>query len=107
MKKLSGRTWFVLLFTILLAAGTLILLGMYVVHGHDWASFSANRHLYTDGRIATGSITDRNGLLLFDGETGDYAQDEAIRTATLHAVGDEYGNIITGAKLLFRPDGEL
>ncbi len=101
MKKLSGRTWFVLLFTILLAAGTLILLGMYVVHGRDWASFSANRHLYTDGRIATGSITDRNGLLLFDGETGDYAQDGAIRTATLHAVGDEYGNIITGAKLLF------
>lgn len=101
MKKLRGRTWFVLLFALLLVAGTCILLGMYVVQGRSWASFSANAHLYSNGRIATGSITDRNGVLLFDGETGSYAQDGEIRRATLHAVGDDYGNIVSGAKILF------
>ena len=102
MRKLRGRTWFVLLFALLLTGGMCILLGMYFVKGSQWASFSANSHLYTNGRIATGSITDRNGLLLYDGETGDYAEERAIRTATLHAVGDQYGNIMSGAKLLFR-----
>ena len=53
MKKLRGRTWFVLLFILLLTAGMCILVGMYVVQGSDWASFSANSHLYTNGRIAT------------------------------------------------------
>lgn len=101
MKKLRGRTWFVLLFTLLLFVGTCILVGMYVVQGRDWASFSANSHLYTNGRIATGSITDRNGILLFDGETGSYAEDSTLRRATLHAVGDDYGNILSGGKLLF------
>ena len=101
MKKLRGRTWFVLLFILLLTAGMCILVGMYIVQGSDWASFSANSHLYTNGRIATGTITDRNGLLLFDGETGAYAEDAATREATLHAVGDDYGNIVSGAKVLF------
>lgn len=101
MKKLRGRTWFVLLFALLLTAGMCVLLGMYVVQGGDWAAFPANSHLYTNGRIATGSITDRNGLLLFDGETSEYASEESIREATLHAVGDQYGNIVTGAKVLF------
>lgn len=103
MKKLRGRTWFVLLFILLLTVGMCILLGMYVVEGSDWASFPANSHLYTNGRIATGSITDRNGLVLFDGETGGYAEDPDVREATLHAVGDDYGNIVSGAKVLFSP----
>ncbi len=102
MKKLRVRTWFVLFFALLLTAGMCILVGMYFVQGSQWAAFSANSHLYTNGRIATGSVTDRNGILLYDGETGDYAEDKTIRTATLHAVGDEYGNIMSGAKLLFR-----
>lgn len=101
MKKLRGRTWFVLLFTLLLLLGTCILVGMYFVQGREWASFSANSHLYNKGRIATGSITDRNGVLLFDADTGSYAEDEEIRRATLHAVGDDYGNIVSGAKILF------
>ncbi|MCD7760719.1 MAG: penicillin-binding protein [Clostridiales bacterium] len=101
MKKLQGRTWFVLLFILLLIAGSAILVGMYFVEGRDWVAFSANSHLYTNGRIATGAITDRNGVLLYDGETGDYADESSVRIATLHAVGDQYGNIATGAKVLF------
>ena len=102
MRRLRGRTWFVLLFTLLLLAGTLVLVWQYFTQGREWASFSANSHLFTKGRIATGAITDRNGVLLYDGPSGDYAEDKTTRTATLHAVGDQYGNIATGAKLLFK-----
>ncbi|MBQ9166385.1 MAG: penicillin-binding protein, partial [Oscillospiraceae bacterium] len=101
MKKLRGRTWFVLLFTLLLTAGMVILMVMYVQEGSDWVTFRANKHLYENGRISTGVLTDRNGLLLFDGETEEYAEDETVRTACLHAVGDQYGNIVTGGKVLF------
>lgn len=101
MKKLRGRTWFVLLFALLLTAGMVVLMVMYVNDGSQWVTFRANKHVYSDGRMASGSITDRNGVLLFDGETDTYAEDQTIRTATLHAVGDEYGNIVTGGKVLF------
>lgn len=101
MKKLRGRTWFVLLFTLLLTAGLVTLMVMYVQEGSDWVTFRANKHLYENGRISTGVLTDRNGLLLFDGATEEYAEDETVRTACLHAVGDQYGNIVTGGKVLF------
>lgn len=101
MKKLRGRTWFVLLFALLLTAGMVTLMVMYAQEGADWVTFRANKHLYENGRISSGVINDRNGLLLFDGQTEEYAQDETIRTACLHAVGDQYGNIVTGGKVLF------
>ncbi|MBQ3090488.1 MAG: penicillin-binding protein [Oscillospiraceae bacterium] len=102
MKKLQGRTWFVLLFILLLLGGTGFLMYSYVTEGGEWVAFKANSHLYSNGQMTTGSLTDRNGLVLYDGETDSYAQDEDIRTACLHAVGDEYGNIVTGGRVLFR-----
>ena len=102
MRRLRGRTWFVLLFALALTGGMLVLLWQLFTQGGQWASFSANSHLYEKGRIAIGSITDRNGLLLYDGESGSYAEERSIRKSTLHAVGDQYGNIASGAKLIFR-----
>lgn len=102
MKRLRGRTWFVLLFTLALVGGMGFFLWEYFTQATAWAAFSANSHLYEKGRIATGAITDRNGVLLYDGASGDYAESRRIRTATLHAVGDQYGNIATGGKLLFK-----
>lgn len=102
MKKLRGRTWFVLVFTFALVAGMCVLVWQIFTQGGQWAAFSANSHLYQKGRIATGSITDRNGILLYDAESGDYAEERVVRKSTLHAVGDAYGNIASGAKVLFR-----
>ena len=102
MKRLRRRTWFVLCFALTLVGGLVFFLWEYVTEGAQWVTFSANSHLYENGRIATGSITDRNGVVLYDGESGDYAEQAELRIATLHAVGDQYGNIATGAKLLFR-----
>lgn len=101
MKKLQRRTLFVLLFILALAAGTVVLCAFYVKDGAQWASFYGNQHVYTNGRIASGSIQDRNGTTLFDCAEGQYSDDKTTRISTLHAIGDKQGNINTGAKNLF------
>ena len=101
MKKLQRRTLFVLLFILALAAGTVVLCAFYVKDGAQWASFYGNQHVYTNGRIASGSIQDRNGTTLFDCAKGQYSDDKTTRISTLHAIGDKQGNINTGAKNLF------
>lgn len=101
MKKLQRRTLFVLLFILALAAGMVVLCAFYVKDGAQWASFYGNQHVYTNGRIASGSIQDRNGTTLFDCAEGQYSDDKTTRISTLHAIGDKQGNINTGAKNLF------
>lgn len=98
MKQVNQRTVLVLLLTLLLAGGTGIFCFLYVTQGSRWAAFSANQHAYTDGKLTAGQIYDRNGVLLFDAATGDYAEDAAIRKATLHVVGDKQGNIATSVR---------
>ena len=101
MKKLQRRTLFVLLFILALAAGTVVLCAFYVKDGAQWASFYGNQHVYTNGRIASGSIQDRNGTTLFDCAEGQYSDDKTTRISTLHAIGDKQGNINTREKNLF------
>lgn len=102
MKQVKRRTWFSMLFVLVLAAGLGLLLYRYAVDGGRWAAFSANTHIYTSGRLTQGSVRDRNGVVLYDFDTNEYNDDETVRRATLHAVGDAGGNIATGARLKFR-----
>ncbi len=101
MRQLKNRALFVLIFAALLAAGLVIFLALYVVNGGSWAAFSANRHVYSDGQLATGAIYDREGVLLYDGESASYNESAELRRANLHVVGDLYGNIASGARTLF------
>ncbi len=101
MKQLKSRSLFVLIFGLLLIVGLGIFLGLYVTNGSRWAAFSANRHVYTDGHLTTGAIYDRNGVLLYDCSTSSYNDSATVRRATLHVVGDPYGNIASGARSLF------
>ncbi|MCD8332134.1 MAG: penicillin-binding protein, partial [Oscillospiraceae bacterium] len=65
------------------------------------AAFCDNRHVYSDGQLATGAIYDREGVLLYDGESASYSESAELRRANLHVVGDLYGNIASGARTLF------
>ena len=92
MKQVKRRTWFCLVFTALLALGALLFLARYFTVGGDWASFSANKHIYDkSGQLISGAVLDRTGAVLYDAASG----------TTLHAVGDRSGNIATGAKQTF------
>lgn len=105
MKQVKQRTLLLLLLAAGFAAGVVLFCVFYATKGGQWAAFSANDHVYKDGRLAVGQILDRNGVTLYDGATGDYAEERSVRKATLHAVGDRWDNIATSAKAAF--DGHL
>lgn len=103
MKRITFRTFICLLIAMFLVIGTVFFLFKYVTSGNDWISFSANKHLYTNGMLNKGRVLDVNGDLLVDTNNGDWKYNEstAIRKATLHAVGDPAGMIGTGATSVF------
>ena len=104
MKKLEKRAIICLTLAAVLFLGICVFVYRYVAHGADWATFYANQSIYKDGRLAIGRIYDVNGTLLAEnkGGTVEYSEDESIRRATLHAVGDMDGNIATSAESAFK-----
>jgi cell division protein FtsI/penicillin-binding protein 2 len=100
MKNIERRAVVCRILALILAAG----LGFFVIRwfasGGSWASSAFNRHLYnSDGVLASGTITDRDGDVLTTVSDGQrtYYDNETVRKATLHVVGDLQGNIGTGA----------
>lgn len=96
---------------LILPLGILALLGVLLFRlwtsGADWAVYSANEHIYQNGRLSAGTLTDRNGVVLASAAGGEYtyAEEEAVRFASLHAVGDHRGNVDLTAMELYA--GEL
>ena len=100
MKKIEQRALLCCVLALFLTAGLLVFLVKYVTNGGSWASSAFNRHLYnSDGQLAVGTVLDRDGDVLSSAENGvrTYYDNETVRKATLHAVGDLQGNIGTGA----------
>ena len=104
MKQVKFRSVLLLLLIVLLGLGLALFCLRYTFRGEAWASFSANGHAYTDGVVRTGQVLDRNGTVLYDGPSGVYHEDSALRQATLHAVGDQLGNISTSALEAFQQE---
>lgn len=104
MKKLEKRAIICLTLAAILFIGLCIFIGKFVVDGPKWATFYGNSHIYKDGRLAIGSIYDIDGDLLAENKDGTiiYNENESVRRATLHAVGDMNGNISTSAESAFK-----
>lgn len=104
MRKLEKRAIICLTLAAVLFLGLCIFIFRFVKDGDQWATFYANQHIYSEGRLAIGKVYDVNGVLLVE-NTKDgvkYNDDELIRRATLHAVGDKDGNIATAAQSAFK-----
>lgn len=100
MKKIERRAILCRILALVLAAGMVLFLARYLLRGGSWASSAFNRHLYnTAGQLAVGTVLDRDGDVLSSAENGvrTYYDNETVRKATLHAVGDLQGSIGTGA----------
>ena len=100
MRRIERRAVVCAILALVLAAGMAVFLGKYFLSGGDWVSSAFNRHLYDpNGVLATGSVLDRDGDVLSTAKDGKrtYYDNETVRKATLHAVGDLQGNIGTGA----------
>ncbi len=103
MNKLSRRALIALVLPLLVLSGLGVFLSRLALHGREWATYSANEHIYTAGVLHSGTLTDRNGVVLATASGGDYtyADEEAVRFASLHAVGDHRGNIDLTAMELY------
>ncbi len=84
-------------------------LGYFLVelflHGTQWAMQPYNGHMYAEtSAVEMGSVKDRNGNLLAYTQDGNrlYSEDETVRRALLHTVGDPYGNISTSVEFALR-----
>lgn len=104
MRKLERRAVICLALAAMLFLGLCIFIGKFVINGSTWATFYANGHIYTNGRLSIGSIYDIDGELLAENKDGiiDYNDSALVRKATLHAVGDMNGNISTSAESAFK-----
>lgn len=99
MNKVKRRAMSALLVAALVFCGIGVYIYRYINHGAEWATFAANSSVYTSGVLNTGTLTDRNGVVLAHAADGAhaYADDSAVRRACYHVVGDYSGNVGTGA----------
>lgn len=94
MNKLARRAIAALVLAAILATGALVIVVKYFVNGSDWVTFQSNPHVYSNGVLDSGVITDRSGVTLLDATQGrTYAESGTLRKATLHLLGDREGNI--------------
>ncbi|MEG1857207.1 MAG: penicillin-binding transpeptidase domain-containing protein [Pseudoflavonifractor sp.] len=105
MKKIEKRAGVCLLLAAALLLGLCFFCFRYATSAGKWVSFAANQHLYNrKGQLSVGRIMDRDGdLLSWVDPRGNrtYYENQTVRKATLHAVGDASGRIGTGALVAF------
>jgi len=105
MKLLLSRASILLIFALLLVVGLFIFTVNYFSNASTWVQHPSNRHLYTDGQLlSAGTIYDCAGNALLQTVEGGikFNEDKTVRTAVMHATGDLYGNVVTGAQVAFR-----
>lgn len=96
MNRVTRRAGILLIFLLILGIGMSFFVWEFFRESGEWVTFSGSPHLYQNSSTGTGTVTDRQGVLLLD-TRGDrvYADDTLIRKSTLHWLGDRQGNIST------------
>lgn len=94
MNRVASRAAIAVLLALALIAGLAFFVTEYVTNAADWVMFPGSPHVYSGGNIGCGIVMDRDGTVLLD-MSGDrtYAESKALRKATVHWLGDRYGNI--------------
>ena len=82
MKRLKRRTIIALVLAAAFAAGMVFFLVQWLWKGDEWVGFFGSQY------YNSGAIYDTNGVLLYNGETVEYAEHRAIRVPPPHLVGD-------------------
>lgn len=95
MNRIASRSWIVMVFVLVLVAGTIFFLGEFTLNAEEWVFFGSP-HVYSGMKPEQGVIVDRDGTALLSLEGNDtYSTDPIIRQAMLHWTGDRYGNVAT------------
>lgn len=105
MKRILKRSTLILLFTLLFIGGASFFCVELVVNADSWANQPYNAHISGNGGLEqAGAIYDRNGVVLAKTEDNRrvYNENQSIRTALLHTVGDNSLNISTAIQSKYR-----
>ena len=97
MKKVQRRALSVLLIILCLMGGVGYFTFRFFHEGEKWINFTANKHIYSGGMVIGGAIYDRDGNPLLHTVDGvrKYSENENVRCATMHIVGDKKSNVAT------------
>jgi len=94
MNRIAGRAAITVLLALLLIGGFAFFVAEYVTQANEWVLFTGSPHIYNGTNIGTGTVIDRNGVLLLDMEgERTYAESSSVRKSTVHWLGDRYGYI--------------
>ncbi|MVB10076.1 Penicillin binding protein transpeptidase domain protein [Caprobacter fermentans] len=107
MKTTGTRSFILYILCAGFAAGLCVFLYGLFVNGGNWAVQPFNKHISGGSSVsAEGRVLDRSGVVLAESENGKrvYSNDETVRRAMLHAVGDTQGYISTGVQYNFRAE---
>lgn len=98
MNRIAGRTKITIFIAVMLMAGLIFFCAQYVSNASQWVVFPGSPHVYNGGNIGTGTVVDRNGVILMDLQNGrQYAQSDTLRKATVHWLGDREGRVYAPA----------
>lgn len=106
MKKIRNRSLIVWFLAMAFVAGMIYFTVELIANANTWAMQPQNNHLSSNGLAKAGTITDRNGVVLAESSDGErvYNDDESIRKATMHVVGDNSRNIDTAIQNVYRSE---
>lgn len=98
MRKVNRRTYSILALVLAIVVLSTIFLFRLASDGEAWATFPTNTNIFREGHLSVGAVFDRNDVPLAQPveRRMRYHDDETIRRATLHVMGDRAGNIGTG-----------
>lgn len=105
MKTITKRAYAFLIFVFAFFFGLGFMFYTFLSQGEQWVTHRCNTHIFSkNGLTVAGTIYDRNGAILATTEDDIriYNEDESIRKATLHVIGDPSGYIATGVHTTYR-----
>ena len=83
-----------LIFLLILVGGMGFFLTEYAMKAPAWVTFQGSPHIYQGSANVSAMVTDREGNILLDTtDRRKYADDQTLRKATLHWLGDRSGSI--------------
>ena len=106
MKNIKNRSIVLYFLMICFFAGVGFFVYDFAMNSRQWALSSINRHV-SEGSMSGGKIMDANGVVLAQTVDGKrvYNEDEGIRKAMLHTVGD--GSVLISSSIQSRYSTEL
>ena len=99
MNKIARRSAIAALLALILLIGFGIFVGKFCIESKNWVVVSGSPHVYdTKGEVQCGVAVDPEGNLLLDMRGGwVYPENDMLRRAMIHWVGDRENNIIAPA----------